>query len=68
MVSCVKATFTVQLMKKAFPTEAQQEREGQRRPWTPPKLERGSDVIDNIDTQKTGITEIDPIPVSTATS
>ena len=40
-----------------------------RRPWTPPRLERGSDVLDDVGTAKGHITEVGtPNPSSTSMS
>ena len=47
----------------------QQRQKAKRLPWTPPKLEGGADVLDDVKTAKSGVTETGtPIPTTTATS
>ena len=51
------------------PAGDQQQQNAKRLPWTPPKLEGGADVLDDVKTSKIGVIETGtPVPSTTATS
>ncbi len=51
------------------PADDRGQQKAKRLPWTPPKLEGGADVLDDVRASKSGPTETGtPIPTSSPTS
>ena len=51
------------------PADDRQRQNAKRLPWTPPKLEGGADVLDDVKTSKVGVIETGtPVPSTTPTS